>query len=74
MSEQPNHIEFYKKAKIGDRVLVLHGYPLAMPIYGVIMDKYLVEQNASLDILLDNGKIIESQLVFSGKDQLVKIV
>ena len=74
MSEQHGHAEFYNQAKIGDKVLVMHGYPFPTPVYGVIMDKYLVEQNASLDIRLDDGKIIEGQLVFSGKNQLVKIV
>jgi len=68
---KPDFKAVYSKLLIGNKVRVLNGTHFSD---GVLMDKYLADDNVYIDILLDNGIIIERKNFFFGSSQVVSVL
>jgi hypothetical protein len=62
--------KIYDSLLIGQKITLLDG---EKKFPGIMMDKYLKENNVMLDVRLDDGKIIESFGYFKGDKQNVEV-
>jgi hypothetical protein len=72
LEPKPDFEGTFRRILIGSRVRVLHG--LTEFQEGIVMDKYLTEENVALDIYLNNGQVLEHKNFFVGNREIVSLL
>ena len=68
---KPDFEGVYRRLLIGSRVRLLHGASFSD---ATVMDKYITEENVSVDLILDNGTVLEHRNIFVGHQMVITIL